>query len=462
MRNKQYAGMSVAIIILIAMFFFPETEFLTRAGINTIGMLIAFLIILITESLPVMLTCLIFLGLMPILGVSPNFTSALSGFSNQVVFFILASFGIAAAFTAIPLSKRILIGMLKVFGKNVKSMLFAMMLCSAVVSSVVSNVPTCAIFMAIGLSFLELYNDPEEKKRSGRAFMIGIPVASMIGGMMTPAGSSINLLAISLLEQYTGNTITFVQWMLAGIPLTILILPVSWWLIILIHKPAELNKEQVRSFINGIEVPKNITTSEIKVLIITGVMLVLWILSSWYRDINVVVVALLGCCLMCIPGVKVLKFKTFVKEISWESFFLVGSVLSMGSAMVNNGVSDWIITLFPTIGFSTIIFVGFTAAVIFLMLVFIPVSPSLVTIMATPLIALAVGAGASPVLLILVLGLCAGNCYLLPLDTVALLTYGTGYYSMKDMAKSSWPLQLWIIVVMALWLPVLGRITSII
>lgn len=99
--------------------------------------------------------------------------------------------------------------------------------CAPLVLSVMSNVPTCTVFMVIGLGFLELYENPDDKERTGRAFMIGIPVATMIGGMITPVGSSINLLAISLLEEHTGQTITFVQWMLVGIPLALVLLPIS-------------------------------------------------------------------------------------------------------------------------------------------------------------------------------------------------------------------------------------------
>jgi sodium-dependent dicarboxylate transporter 2/3/5 len=440
------------------MFFIPATESLGQAGIRTIGMLVAFLILLITEALPMMLICLIFLSLMPLLKVTPNFSSALVGFSNQVVFFILASFGIAAAFTTIPLSKRLLIAILKVFGKSVKSMIFALMMCSAVISSLVSNVPTCAIFMAISLSFLELYSDPEAKKKTGRALMIAIPVSSMIGGMMTPAGSSINLLAIGMLEQYTGQTITFVQWMAAGIPLTIILLPIAWKLICIVYNPAEIAPKMVRDFINNLDIPEKITVEEIKTLVITGIMLVLWILSSWFRGINVMVVALAGCCAFCLPGINVLKFKTFLENVSWESFFLVGTVLSLGSAMVSNNVSDWLISLIPPMTLSTPVLTGFIVFVTFALLVFIPVAPSLVTFMSLPFITLAAGMGVSPVLIMLVFGLCVANCYLLPLDTVPLLTYSTGYYSMTDMMKSTLPLQICIVVVMSLWMPLIGRI----
>jgi sodium-dependent dicarboxylate transporter 2/3/5 len=452
--------MGISVFILIIMFFIPATDSLGQAGIRTMGMLVAFLILLITETLPMMLICLIFLSLMPLLKVTPNFSAALVGFSNQVVFFILASFGIAAAFTTVPLSKRLLIAILKIFGKSVKSMIFALMMCAAIISSLVSNVPTCAIFMAISLSFLELYSDPEAKKKTGRALMIAIPVSSMIGGMMTPAGSSINLLAITLLEQHTGQTITFVQWMAAGIPLTIILLPVAWKLICMVYKPAEIAPETVKSFIHNLDIPEKITVEEIKTLIITGIMLALWILSSWFRGINVMVVALAGCCVFCLPGINVLKFKTFLEHVSWESFFLVGTVLSLGSAMVSNKVSDWLISLIPTLILPAPLLVAFVSALSFVLLVIIPVAPSLVTFMTLPFITLAAGMGISPVLIILTFGLCVANCYLLPLDTVPLLTYSTGYYSMTDMMKSTLPLQVCIVIVMSLWIPFIGKILA--
>lgn len=458
MKRKNWAGIVAAILCMVVACLMPVPEGLTRPGVLTVGMLVAFLLMLICESLPMVVTCFLFLGLMPLFKVTASFSGALTGFSNQVVFFILASFGIAAAFTEIPLSKRILKALMKAFGKNVKSVLFAIMLCAAILSSVVSNVPTCAIFMAIGLNFLEVYDDPEEKRRTGRAFMIGIPVASMIGGMMTPAGSSINLLAIGLLEEFTGQTISFVQWMCAGIPLTVLALPVAWLLIVKVYKPAELGDGMVRRFAEGLDVPERITSKERKVLVIMGVMLVLWILSSWIRSINVMMVALLGCTAMFLPGIRVLEIGKFLRENSWDAFFLNGTVLSLGAAMVTNGVSAWIATLMPSFNLPLPLLIAFTAVLIFVLLVIIPVAPSLVTIMTPPLVVLAAGAGASPAMIIMACALCACNCYLLPLDTVTLLTYGTGYYSMTDMAKSTLPLQIWIVIIASLWLPVVGRL----
>lgn len=455
-------GIIVACAAIIGTLCLPDNAYLTATGIRTVGVLIAFLVMLVTEALPVVVTSLIFCGLMPVLGVTANLGEALTGYSEPIVFFTLASFGIAAAMTTIPLSKRILRMMLKAFGKDIKSVLLAVMIACAVFSSIVSNVPTCAIFMAISLEFLKLYDSEEDRRRTGRAFMIAIPVASMIGGMMTPAGSSINLIAISQLEKYNGTTVPFVQWMCAGIPMAIVLIPIAWLLMVKIYKPAQVSRQSIDKFADSMDIPEKIGEKEIKVMVIVCAMLVLWISSSWISMINVMIVATLGCCIMFVPGVEVLEVDTFLHENSWDAFFLVGTVLSISTAMINNGVSDVIAGLIPALNVSTMALIAFTAVLIFVSLIMIPVATSLIPILAPALIAVAVSAGVAPALIMMTAAICACNCYLLPLDTVALITYGKGYYAMTDMAKSTIFLQLAVIVLAMLWLPVVGSLFGVV
>lgn len=456
MKKKQIIGISIAIIIIIGSMFMPAMGDVTQIGMRTIGMLAAFLILLVTESLPVVVISLIFCALMPLLGVAPNFGAALSGYSEPIVFFTLASFGIAAALTKIPLSQRILRVLLKAFGNNTEQVMLSMMVCCAILSAIVSNVPTCAIFMALALDFVKLYDNEADRRKTARAFMIAIPVASMIGGMMTPAGSSINLLAMGQLEKHAGVSISFVQWMLAGTPLAIIMIPLAWFLMCKIYKPAELTRQQVLDFIDNMGIPEKMDSKEKKVCVITVIMLALWILSSWVPAINVMVVAMLGCCVMFLPGVEVLDVDTFLRENSWDAFFLVGSVISIAGAMIDNGVSAAIANAIPQLGVSLPILIAFTAILIFLTLIVIPVATSMIPIMAVPLIAIATNSGVNPALIMMAAALCAGNCYLLPLDTVPLITYAKGYYSMTDMAKSTLFLQIAMVILSAVWLPIIG------
>jgi sodium-dependent dicarboxylate transporter 2/3/5 len=461
MKKKGIIGLVLAAAILACSFLIPESAELTRTGITTIAMLLSFLVIMVSEAFPLVVSCFIFLALMPVLGVTASLGEALSGFANKTLFFVLSSFMLADAFKTVPITKRVLIGLLKKFGKNVSSMLFALMAVTLLFSSVISNVPVCAIFMAIGLSLLDLYDEEAAKKSAGRAIMIGVSVATMIGGIITPAGSSINILALNLLEEQTGTTVTFMQWMLAGIPIAVVALPFAWFVIAKIYKPANFRPEMVEKFINNQDVPKKLTRDEIKVLSVTGVMLVLWIASSWVPAIDVTVVSVLGGCLFFLPGLKILEIKPFLRNASWESYFIMGTVMSMGTVMVTNGVSSWIGGLMPAMNAPSMVVIGFIALLTFLLLIVIPAAPSLVTIMAGPMITFALGAGVSPAFVMLALAVCANNCFFLPLDTVTLLTYGTGYYSMGDLPKSGSVIQVFLIIIVSLWLPVIGRLCGI-
>lgn len=461
MKTKQIIGVILAVVVITATMFMPVIGELSQAGIRTIGMLVAFLLLLITEALPVVVVSLIFCAIMPLLGVTSSFGEALKGYSEPIVFFTLASFGIATALTTIPISKRLLRMLLRVFGKDIKRVSLAIMICCSLFSSVVSNVPTCAIFMVIALDFLKLYDNEDDRKKTARMFMIAMPVSSMIGGMMTPAGSSINLITISQLEAHANMELTFVQWMAAGIPLAVFMLPIAWFIMLKIYKPAEITKEQLDRFIDSMDIPEKMDKKEIKVCIITIVMLFLWITSSWIKEINVMIVAMLGCCVMFLPGIEVLNVKTFIRENSWDAFFLVGCVISIANAMINNGVSAAIANNIPVMDVGASILLAFIALIVFIALVIIPVASSMIPIMAAPLIAIAIGTGQSPALIMLTAALCAGNCYLLPLDTVPLITYSKGYYSMIDMIKSTAFLQIIMIILCAFWLPFIGNMLGI-
>lgn len=462
MTPKKLVGAIIAVLVLIAAFSLPELGGLSVAGVRTLGFLIAYLVCLVLEVLPIITLTLLAVGLMPLLGIVANLNTALSGFGNQVIWFCMASFGISKALTSTPVTNRILKLLLKGFGKSVEGVLFALMASCALISSIISNVPCCAIFMVISLEFMKLYQDPDMKKRAGKMFMIAMPIASMVGGMMTPAGSSLNVMAISQLESLTGQTITFVQWMALGIPLAIVMVPLAWLLICKIFKPDKLSAQEIEAFAKSIETPKKMDAQEIKVIVITVVMFVLWVASSWITFLNTFVVAILGCVVLFLPGIHVLEPKRFASEYSWDAFFLVGGVLSIGSALVANGVSSYIAEIIPAMDLPLPLFVAFTAVIIFVALIFIPAAPSLIPVLAIPMVSMATNAGIAPAMLVACLGLCACNCYLLPLDAVCIITYSQGYYKMTDNLKVSIPLQIAMIVLCAVWLPIVGSLVGLV
>ncbi|SNS97813.1 solute carrier family 13 (sodium-dependent dicarboxylate transporter), member 2/3/5 [Anaerovirgula multivorans] len=456
MKKVQVIGLLLAITILIGMNFIPTGNILTEAGRNTLGILIAILILLITEPIPIGVTCILGIGLLVLFKAVSGIPEALNGYTNPIVFFVLVSFGISAAITKVPLSKRLLVKIMSFFGKDVKMILLSIMICAALISSIVSNVATTAIFITITLQFLNIYKDESERKSTGKSFMIGLPVASMIGGMITPAGSSLNLMSINLLEQLTGIKITFVQWMVCGIPIVTIMLPLAWLIIIKVYPPVELSSEDIRKYIETLYVPSRLNFSERYVLSLVSIMFALWVLSSWIPAFNITLVAIVGFSFLFLPKISILTWQEFLDSVSWAAFFLVGTIISIGNSLVANGVSNWIAaTIFPdTIHFPIYGMVFVVGVAVFFMLIFVPVAPALISMLVAPLIDLAGAANISPVLMIMTLGLCVANCYLLPLDTVPLLTYMTGYYKISEMSRSTGLIQVCMVMIVTIWLPI--------
>ena len=60
--------------------------------------------------------------------------------------------------------------------------------------------------------------------------MIGVSISSMVGGVVTPIGSSINLLALYVLKKQTGLYVSFAQWMCIGIPIVLCTIPIAWFI----------------------------------------------------------------------------------------------------------------------------------------------------------------------------------------------------------------------------------------
>ena len=86
----------------------------------------------------------------------------------------------------------------------------------------------------------------------------------------------------------------------------------------------------------------------------------------------------------------------------------------------------------PVIGFFAAIVVG-----IYILILIVPIAPSLTTVVTPIVIALAVRAGINPAAVVPICSTSIGCGYLLPMDSVFLMTYAKKYYTIKDFTKVS-------------------------
>ena len=459
MNTKSAVGIILAVLMLILTAVSPPVFGLTLIAKNTLGILLTGLILWILEIVPLSVTAFLVIILQPVFGVN-SLSEAFVNFANPVVFFVIASFAISLAITKTPLAPRLIRSLLQRSGNSTSRILFVFMVGTAILSSIMSNVPVTSLFMGLALGLLAKMGEGPDKLRIGKVLMISIPFAGMIGGIMTPAGSSINILTLNLLEQYSGIRVGFFDWMLFGIPVTVVLLPICWLILIKIFRPADIDGEIIKGFINTEDIPTRMDKQEIKVIIIISAVVILWLASTWIPVFDLTLVALGGMILFFMPGIDVLNWEEFSTSVSWNAVFMIGGVISIGQAAIKAELGEWLVNLFLA---DLMLMDLFTLLVILgLVLAFlklpIPIGPAIVTIAVAPLYGLAGMMGISPVLLFIPLAFSAGACLLVPLDAVPLITYSQGYYTMRDMFLSGLLTTIVWVILTAAWVPLAGRL----
>lgn len=201
-----------------------DPRVLSKAGRGLAAIFIAVLILWSTEAIPIGITSLLMIVLPPILKVVTSISDAAVGYTTPVVFFVIGAYCLAFAVVQSGTGQRFALWLFTRSGTNSKRAVLSSMVGTAAISAMVSDVPACAIFMALTLPILIKIEAQPGSSNLGKAMMMGIPIAALIGGVATPAGSSINILGINLLQKAAGIDVTFLQWMAIGVPMVLVLI----------------------------------------------------------------------------------------------------------------------------------------------------------------------------------------------------------------------------------------------
>ena len=398
-----------------------------------------------TEALPIAVTALLALVLQPLFGLTslvggrPPTTGAVFGaaaanFMSSVFFFVLAMFAIAYAWVKTGLARRFALWLIARAGTDATRAVYVFMIGTGAISTIVSDVPAAAIFMAIAVGILDK-RGLRPGSQFGRAVMLGIPIAALIGGVGTPAGSSINLLGLVMIEQAGGERVRFLDWMAIGMPMVAILLPLAAWVLLKFHPPEiasigdleEIHAERRRLAALG--------RDEWKVLGVMGAMLTLWIASTWLPVFDTFLVAVAGVIALFLPGIGLLTWKEVQQVTGWDTLLMIGGVTSLGRASSQTGLAAWLAesALGGLADWHAVALIAAISAFTVVIHLLLPIAPVINAVMIPPIMVLGAAAGVNPALYALPVIFTASCAFLLPLDAVPLVTYSRGYYRMFDM-----------------------------
>lgn len=433
--NKRIMWLVITFAVYFLIVAMPTPAGLTPEGKKAIALMVCAVISWCTLWVPIAMSSLLFVFIQHIVGVA-KMGVAIQNFATATLLFVIASFLLAIALAESGLSKRISLYLTMVSKGNPTKAVFLILCATAAVSTVISDPPVAAAFTPICLEIINRNNLEKGKSNMAKVMLIGVTLAALMGGVATPAGSSVNVLALSLLKEAAGIEISFGQWAALGIPFVLIATPLMIKGILMVFPP------EIKEMVGMDEVAQEykslgaLTSKEKKFIVIMLIMLVTWFTESIHK-IPLPASATIGAVLFYLPGVDLLTWDNSKAKIGWDTILLIGASSSLGTALVATKAAPWMADLvFSGIKNSGMVIVLlvvilFTIAIHLL----VPVAPAIVSIMAPTLAAFAVASGMSPALLIVPMGFCASASYVLPLDPVALITFNQGHYSMGEFFK---------------------------
>jgi sodium-dependent dicarboxylate transporter 2/3/5 len=452
MSLSKRIGLVLAPLIFIAFQLLPFSLISSSAD-AVIAVALWMIIWWITEAVHIAVTSLLPLILFPLLKVMP-ISEVGANYGSPIIFLFFGGFILALALEKVNLHKRIALSIVKLTGTTPNKVILGFMIATAFMSMWISNTASTVVMLPIALSVVKLLiNDDDGFTKKDRNFalniMLGIAFSANAGGIATVIGTPPNSVLIGLLENQYNIQISFVKWMLMGLPFSMLMIWFSYVVLTKLMFPCnDINFSQTENVIND-ELKKlgKISKEEKRVLLVFGITVFLWITRTIINEIfpglklSDTIISLIGAVsLFVIPmniktGKFVLEWKD-TEKLAWGILILFGGGLSLAKGMASSGVVDVITNAIQNSGYNPFIVISLLI-VLMLFMTELMSNVALVAVLAPVIAGIAIGFGV-PLLYVLIPVTMASSCaFMLPMATPPnAIVFASGYIKVKQMVRA--------------------------
>ena len=354
--------------------------------------------------------------------------AAFAPFAHPVIFLFIGGLVLGESMRSHGLDRRIAYTMLVWSRGNINRLVLLVMTGVAVLSMWMSNTVAIAVLLPVVLSILGTL--PESLVHVRKKILIGITIATTLGGMMMLTGSTPNLIAAAALE--VEQPFGFARWAYYGLPAGMLCLAVTYVVLSRRYPSPDLTLD-MREVEEQRDEAGPMNASQRGVVYVFGATIFLWFfggqVEAWLglppSISSAALVSILAVLVMF--GLGLLEMRD-VRNVRWEIIFLLGGGLALGNAMLQSGTAGWIGTAIagaesyvpaPVI---VLLFIGLT-------LVFTNFISNTAT--AAVLVPIAIETagelGMDPTVLVMAVGLSASIAFITPVGTPSTaMIYSTG------------------------------------
>ena len=448
---KKKIGLVLGPLLFVIVLLFVHPEGMPKSANAVLASALWIAVWWVTEAVPIAVTALLPIVLFPLTN-ALSLSETTASYGHKYIFLFIGGFILSIVIEKWNLHKRIALNIIKIVGTNVVQIILGFMVSTAFLSMWISNTATAVMILPVGMAIvLQLKDNPltseDENLIFGKALMLAIAFSASIGGMATLIGTPPNLVLAGVVQETYGKEITFAQWFVFGLPISIILLFISW---VYLTRFAFTFKQKTfpggKSEINKQLQSLGKLSYEEKVVLIVFVLTALaWItrsffLSKFIPNIDDTIIAIFfAVVLFVLPSSKknkpLLSWKDAVK-LPWGILLLFGGGMALALGFQETGLAEWIgsqLTSLQTVPLLLMLLL-LIATVNFLTEL---TSNLATTAMLLPvLVSLAQAIGVHPYFLLVGTTVAASCAFMLPVATPPnAVVFGSGYLKIGDMVK---------------------------
>jgi sodium-dependent dicarboxylate transporter 2/3/5 len=388
-----------------------------------------------TEALPLFVTALLVIALEIVLlanpgqwnglgfatGPSPDYREIIRSAADPVLLLFFGGMLLARSAVNEGVDRAMSAFLLRPFGHGPLRIALGIMIVTATFSMWMSNTATTAMMLALVMPLLAQVppGDPYRK-----LLVLAVPFGANIGGIGTPIASPPNAVALGFLQQ-AGQTLSFVDWMLAAIPLMAALLLIAWGLLCLFYRPRHTGLTLAAS-------AEPLTPRRCFVIGVFALTVLLWMTDSWH-GLPAAVVALFPVLAFTATGVL---GRADVNSIEWNILILIGGGIGLGAGMQLTGLDRILLGYLPAPDAGEAALIGTLIAATVLFSTFMSNTATANLVLPIGISSAAAFGEHAPVQIAFSVAVAASLTMALPISTPPnAMAYATGEIATRDMAR---------------------------
>ncbi len=427
-------------------------DLISDQGDNVIAVALWMVIWWITETVSISVTALLPLVLFPLLKVLP-IADVGANYGSPIIFLFFGGFVLALALEKVNLHKRIALTIIKLTGTTANKVVLGFMIATAFLSMWISNTASTVVMLPIAMSVINLLIDDadgftKQDKNFALSVMLGIAFSANAGGIATVIGTPPNSVLIGLLENEYNIEVSFLKWMVLGLPFSIVLITIIYFTLVKLFFPTKGILFGTSGVVIHEELAKLGPTSakEKRVLLIFAIAVFLWIFRTWINKLipglalsDTIISMIAAISLFAVPfsmrrNEFIIKWND-TQRLPWGILILFGGGLALAKGMSASGIVDVVATAISSSDISILMTVSLLI-VLMLFMTELMSNVALVAVLVPVVAGIAIGLEI-PLLYVLIPVTIASSCaFMLPMATPPnAIVFASGYIKVHQMAR---------------------------